>query len=136
MLRPFFPELVMSTDLLSFEHPSLLLFCFLNVCKERIVEIQRFLIRSIGIFQIGSKKKNRKYRGMFELIICACERKIKINNQTVPQIVITSCYSIWRSVKVFLVKEFITHVLIKWSECEYYFSKVLQILNEEISPIK
>ena len=29
MLRPFFPELVMSTDLLSFEHPSVLLFCFM-----------------------------------------------------------------------------------------------------------
>ena len=29
MLKPFFPELVMSTDLLSFEHPSVLLFCFL-----------------------------------------------------------------------------------------------------------
>ena len=28
MLRPFFPELVMSTDLLSFEHSSVLLFCF------------------------------------------------------------------------------------------------------------
>ena len=28
ILRPFFPELVMSTDLLSFEHPSVLLFCF------------------------------------------------------------------------------------------------------------
>ena len=27
MLRPFFPELVVSTDLLSFEHPSVLLFC-------------------------------------------------------------------------------------------------------------
>ena len=27
MLRPFFPELVMSTDLLSFEHPSVLIFC-------------------------------------------------------------------------------------------------------------
>ena len=27
MLRPFFPELVMSTDLLSVEHPSVLLFC-------------------------------------------------------------------------------------------------------------
>ena len=30
MLRPFFPELFMSTDLLSFEHPSVLLFCFLK----------------------------------------------------------------------------------------------------------
>ena len=30
MLRPFFPELVISTDLLSFEHPSVLLFCFLR----------------------------------------------------------------------------------------------------------
>ena len=28
MLRPFIPELVISTDLLSFEHPSVLLFCF------------------------------------------------------------------------------------------------------------
>ena len=27
MLRPFFPEFVMSTDLLSLEHPSVLLFC-------------------------------------------------------------------------------------------------------------
>ena len=27
MLKPFFPKLVMSTDLLSFEHPSVLLFC-------------------------------------------------------------------------------------------------------------
>ena len=31
MLRPFFPELVMSMDLLSFEHPSVLLFCFINI---------------------------------------------------------------------------------------------------------
>ena len=30
MLRPFFSELVMSTDLLSFEHPSVLLFCFVK----------------------------------------------------------------------------------------------------------
>ena len=29
MLRPFFPELVISTDLLSFEYPSVLLFCFI-----------------------------------------------------------------------------------------------------------
>ena len=28
MLGPFFPGLVMSTDLLSFEHPAVLLFCF------------------------------------------------------------------------------------------------------------
>ena len=28
MLRPFSPELAMSTDLLSFEHPLVLLFCF------------------------------------------------------------------------------------------------------------
>ena len=35
MLRPFFPELVMSTDLLSFEHPSVLLFCFATaVCHN------------------------------------------------------------------------------------------------------
>ena len=28
ILRPFIPELVMSMDLLSFEHPSVLLFCY------------------------------------------------------------------------------------------------------------
>ena len=28
MLRPFFPELVMSADLSSLEHPSVFLFCF------------------------------------------------------------------------------------------------------------
>ena len=33
MLRPFFPELVMSTDLLSLEHPLVLLFC-LNVGQK------------------------------------------------------------------------------------------------------
>ena len=31
LLMNFFPELVMSTDLLSFEHPSVLLFCFIWV---------------------------------------------------------------------------------------------------------
>ena len=31
MLRPFFPELVMSTDLMSFEHPSVLIFCFIYI---------------------------------------------------------------------------------------------------------
>ena len=38
MLRPFFPELVMSTELSSFEHPSVLLFCFvahLSCCREK-----------------------------------------------------------------------------------------------------
>ena len=30
MLRPFFPELVMSTNLLNFEHPSVLLFCLVT----------------------------------------------------------------------------------------------------------
>ena len=36
MLRPFFPELVMSTDLLSFEHPSVLLFCLEIGSQEKI----------------------------------------------------------------------------------------------------
>ena len=31
MLRPFFPELVMSTGLLSFEHPSVFLFCLSTI---------------------------------------------------------------------------------------------------------
>ena len=42
MLRPFFPELVMSTDLLSFEYPSILLFCFVlldTICVHIQVKI-------------------------------------------------------------------------------------------------
>ena len=35
MLIPFFPELVTSTDLLSFEHPSVLQFCFLSLQQLR-----------------------------------------------------------------------------------------------------
>ena len=34
MLRPFFPELVMSTDFLGFEHPSVLQFCSAS-CRVR-----------------------------------------------------------------------------------------------------
>ena len=47
MLRPFFPELVISTDLLSFEHPSVLLFCF--VCKRHYVDI---LIEELGLHSL------------------------------------------------------------------------------------
>ena len=50
MLRPFFPELVMSTDLLSFEHPAVLLFCFIKVkmhFKPR-EHYQRFLSQSLS----------------------------------------------------------------------------------------
>ena len=44
MLRPFFPELVMSTDLLSFEHPSVLLFCFVDKFyrRLRLIRTQHF----------------------------------------------------------------------------------------------
>ena len=38
MLRPFFPDLVMSTDLLSFEYPSVRLFC-LTVYGEDVHNI-------------------------------------------------------------------------------------------------
>ena len=37
MLRPYFPELVMSTDLLSFEYPSVLLFCFVILYNEFVL---------------------------------------------------------------------------------------------------
>ena len=37
MLRPFFPELVMSTDLLSLEHPSVLLFCFICILYDIVL---------------------------------------------------------------------------------------------------
>ena len=40
ILRPFFPEIVMSTDLLSFEHPSVLLFCFILLNKIPVSTIK------------------------------------------------------------------------------------------------
>ena len=43
MLRPFFPEIVMSTDLLSFEHPSVLLFCLSCSCICPLCWDQPFL---------------------------------------------------------------------------------------------
>ena len=39
MLRPFFPELVMSTDLFSFKHPSVLLFCLFSTERDLITLI-------------------------------------------------------------------------------------------------
>ena len=35
MLRPFFPELVMSTDLLNFEHPTVLLICLTKDSQDK-----------------------------------------------------------------------------------------------------
>ena len=45
MLRPFFPELVMSTDLLSFEHPSVLLFCFKNKHSLEIMQTAAYVCK-------------------------------------------------------------------------------------------
>ena len=39
ILKPFFPELVMSTELLSYEHPSVLLFCSLSCENKSGIEI-------------------------------------------------------------------------------------------------
>ena len=54
MLRLFFPELVMSTDLLSFEHPSVLLFCFKG--KSRKYQ---------GVFEVKSRVKTWQVRGIW-----------------------------------------------------------------------
>ena len=51
MLRPFFPELVMSTDLLSFEHPSVLLFCFL--CSRMMIDLEGKQLCNINHFQLS-----------------------------------------------------------------------------------
>ena len=48
MLRPLFPELVMSTDLLSFEHPSVLLFCLIN--RTFAVRKLTWLLRDIHVY--------------------------------------------------------------------------------------
>ena len=44
MLRSFFPDLVMSTDRLSFEHPSVLLFCWLQPQKKSYLAAARRVI--------------------------------------------------------------------------------------------
>ena len=58
MLRPFCPELVISTDLLSFEHPSVLLFC----------SFYHMIIPKITIFPKKKKVKNlRKFHANIAL---------------------------------------------------------------------
>ena len=53
MLRPFFPELVMSTDLLSLEHPSVLLFCLsLNTLQIKF-ECLRFASIFVGVLPLS-----------------------------------------------------------------------------------
>ena len=49
MLRPFFPELVISTDLLRFENPSVLLFCLTHFLKS-VLKWCIHLVRSIFSF--------------------------------------------------------------------------------------
>ena len=46
MFRPFFPELVISTDLLSIEHPSVLLFCLVSVKYRHMPYVYKGLIAS------------------------------------------------------------------------------------------
>ena len=54
MLIPFLPELVMSTDLLSLEHPSVLLFCLSSLYGKipviYIIEYNSF-INTLHIFE-------------------------------------------------------------------------------------
>ena len=47
MLRPFFPEFVMSMDLLSFEYPSVLLFCFMHMYShdQQYLKPSRYLVK-------------------------------------------------------------------------------------------
>ena len=56
MLRPFFPELVMSTDLLSFEHPSVLLFCFRLLLWNRLKQDLNVLYH-VYVFRADRKNK-------------------------------------------------------------------------------
>ena len=80
MLRPFFPELVMSTDLLSFDHPSVLLFCFIhffvrimflgyhrtvstfNSWFDLLDDVAVFLLLLLLLFQITSTFLTHGYR--------------------------------------------------------------------------
>ena len=86
MFRPFFPELVMSTDLLSFEHPLVLLFCFVLSGSKIVKRFRRrkynpLIIEKTICLVLGPStvlyrsilkrcnltyKQKQKYRGMFE----------------------------------------------------------------------
>ena len=66
MLRPFFPELVISTDLLSFEHPSVLLFCSLF----------------LGVFLVFVKHKAVKFG--FKKLYANNNLRLKIFDKSFP----------------------------------------------------
>ena len=77
MLRPFFPELVMSTDLLSFEHPSVLLFCLTAswLCYE---ERNYYAEYSYGLHYIDTRLINEAYM-KFENICVHSIKKLEKN---------------------------------------------------------
>ena len=66
MLRPFFPELVMSTELLSFEHPSLLLFCFNPI--ENGVSILEEVLLFLYVFDTQNTNVQGKKTPYFNLL--------------------------------------------------------------------
>ena len=89
MLIPFFPELVMPTDLLHFEHHSELLFCSTLICKNSIFP-GRFSHTSVHIQKlryIGNKRKRKRSDSVLwqkPLHQQKCQ-KGKVTTQTTPQ---------------------------------------------------
>ena len=58
LLGPFFPELVMSIDLLSFEHISVLLFCFEPLFRLRTADNPCLNTCSFYLFDFLKNKTN------------------------------------------------------------------------------
>ena len=76
MLRPFIPELVMSTDLLSFEHSSVLLFCFLRVYTRKLCVINHHCINIVFLCCINWSRMGR-YFDQFSYKCAIIKKKIQ-----------------------------------------------------------
>ena len=112
MLRPFFPELVMSVDLLSLEHPSVLLFPFSHPrIKPKFPSRQNYPIYGMSwnvwshhcgrfMFDTGIFFFNHKKSLEYEITFCC----IIIYSDTLHQLDITLPYE--RVTKLELVTEF------------------------------
>ena len=77
MLRPFCHELVMSTDLLSFEHPSVLLFC--SVYHTVTLHSHQLTGLTHTVNVIRSKKMHICHMKSWHLACHVCERPTVFN---------------------------------------------------------
>ena len=98
MLRPFIPELVMSTDFLSFQHPSVLLFCFLafttpiltSRCPQTFSTLSVFLhTLSTSVFPLTHVMATTSTSGLLSAIIMACASSTPVSQSMIIFCVMT-----------------------------------------------